>query len=74
MQITLQGVHSIIPYVLIYKDLSARERQCCELYYQEGYSFATIGEMLGMSKSSVQSYIERARQKVEKVQVHQFPC
>lgn len=70
MELPPQDVHSIIPYVLVYKDLSEKERQCCELHYREGYSFAAIGEMLGISKGSVQSYIGRARRKVEEVQVH----
>lgn len=43
---------------------SLRERQCYILHTAQGMSMAEIAEELGVSKSSVQMYINRAKDKV----------
>jgi RNA polymerase sigma factor (sigma-70 family) len=44
--------------------LSERERDCYQLAHGECFSFADIAGMLGITKSSVQEYVERAHKKV----------
>ncbi|PWU66569.1 sigma-70 family RNA polymerase sigma factor [Gracilibacillus dipsosauri] len=44
--------------------LSPRERQCFILHESYLRTFAEIAEELGLSRSSVQRYIERARKKI----------
>lgn len=46
---------------------SSRENQCYFMYTVEGMSFSRIAEELNISKSSVQRYIERAREKITSV-------
>ncbi|WP_196493802.1 sigma factor-like helix-turn-helix DNA-binding protein [Ornithinibacillus caprae] len=46
-------------------DLSHRERQCYLLHMAHGMSMREIGIELGMGKSTVQKYIERAKEKIE---------
>jgi len=46
--------------------LSHRERQCYLLHYAEGWSMQDIADELGVTKSSVQKFIERAREKIER--------
>lgn len=55
---------SAIVDVLI--DLSVRERQCYVLHNAYGMSMAVIGKEIGVSKSSVQKYIVRANDKINK--------
>ncbi|MBN6206369.1 sigma-70 family RNA polymerase sigma factor [Ralstonia pickettii] len=55
---------SAIVDVLI--DLSVRERQCYILHNAYRMSMADIGKEIGVSKSSVQKYIVRAKEKVNK--------
>ncbi|RST60232.1 sigma-70 family RNA polymerase sigma factor [Siminovitchia terrae] len=50
----------------ILSSFSRRERQCYLLNVAQGMSWATIADELGISKSSVQTHIKRARNKVEK--------
>lgn len=45
--------------------LSARERQCYLLHYVNLLSFEDIGVELNISKSAVQSYIKRSRDKIK---------
>lgn len=45
-------------------DLSHRERQCFLLHAALGWSFQSIADELKISKSSVQKYIERAKNKI----------
>lgn len=44
--------------------LSDRERECYELAHGQGFSQAYIARMLGIEKSSVKEYVERAQRKV----------
>lgn len=44
--------------------LSHRERQCYLLHMAQGWSMQEIADELGVTKSSVQKYIERAKNKV----------
>lgn len=46
-------------------DLSKRERQCHQMYEDESLSMGKIASKLGLSKSSVQTYIKRAREKLK---------
>lgn len=47
--------------------LSERERDCFIMHAANGMSMQEIAEELGISKSTVQTHIERARQKAENV-------
>ncbi|WP_068672291.1 sigma factor-like helix-turn-helix DNA-binding protein [Oceanobacillus sp. Castelsardo] len=51
----------------IFKSFSDRERQCYIMYEAENLSMKKIADRLGIKKRTVQQYIERAREKVEKV-------
>jgi len=46
------------------KRLSPRERECYTLAHGECFSFAEIGEMLHITKSSVETYVSRAQKKI----------
>ncbi|MBM7715458.1 RNA polymerase sigma-70 factor (ECF subfamily) [Bacillus thermophilus] len=50
----------------ILSSFSLRERQCYILHVAHGMSWAAISHELGISKSTVQAYIKRARNKVGK--------
>lgn len=47
-------------------ELSHRERQCYLLHMAQGWSFSEIQKEIGISRSTVQKYIERAKEKIEK--------
>lgn len=47
------------------RDLSERERQCYMLHVVDGMTFEEISRELHVGRSSVQTYIERAREKIE---------
>ncbi|MFC3797913.1 sigma-70 family RNA polymerase sigma factor [Cohnella sp. GCM10012308] len=47
------------------RDLSNRERQCFILHHADGMTFEEIGAELALGRSTVQSYIERATEKIE---------
>lgn len=47
---------------------SPREKQCYVMYTVDLMSFSAIGRSLGISKSTVQQSIERARKKIELTQ------
>lgn len=47
-------------------DLSHRERQCYLLHMANGWSMQEIAEELNVSKSAVQIYINRAKEKIKK--------
>lgn len=44
--------------------LSVRERECYQLAHGECFSHSQIAELLGISKSSVDTHIQRAQQKI----------
>jgi len=44
--------------------LSERERQCFLLHAVEGLSYAEIAKELKLTRTAVQSYVERAKSKV----------
>ena len=44
--------------------LSHRERQCYLLHMAEGWSLQEIADELKISKSTVQKYVERAKNKI----------
>ncbi|MGG3452080.1 sigma factor-like helix-turn-helix DNA-binding protein [Domibacillus aminovorans] len=46
-------------------DLTVRERDVFTLVRAEGLSFEYTAELLGITKSSVQTYLERAERKIE---------
>ncbi|OEH53135.1 Fis family transcriptional regulator [Oceanobacillus sp. E9] len=47
-------------------ELSHRERQCYLLHMANGHSMSQVSEILGIKKSSVQSFIQRAKKKIER--------
>lgn len=51
----------------LFSTFSDRERQCYILYVSEQLSMQQIADKLGVTKAAVQSYINRARRKVEEV-------
>lgn len=51
----------------IFNTFSEREKECYFLYEGHKKSMSWIAERLGLSKRTVQQYIERARMKVESV-------
>lgn len=53
--------------VKIFSELSNRERQCFIMFNVEGLSMQQIADVLGISKASVQTYVKRAQQKINKV-------
>nr|WP_150959341.1 sigma-70 family RNA polymerase sigma factor [Aneurinibacillus sp. XH2] len=46
-------------------NLSARERQCYLLHMSYGMSYAEVAQELGLSRRTVQQYVERARAKIK---------
>jgi RNA polymerase sigma-70 factor (ECF subfamily) len=44
--------------------LSERERECYVMAHGECFSFGEIANMLGLSKGSVEEYVERAQRKI----------
>ncbi|MFD7521427.1 sigma-70 family RNA polymerase sigma factor [Paenibacillus chitinolyticus] len=46
-------------------ELSPRERQCFMLYHVDGMSFGDISRELHIGRSTIQTNIERAREKIE---------
>ena len=50
----------------LFRSFSERERQCYVMYEAERLSMGKIADILGIKKRTVQQYIERAREKVEK--------
>lgn len=51
----------------LFKILSDRERQCFILHVGQRKSMNEVAKMLGISKSSVQEYITRTKEKVDSV-------
>ncbi|MFD1350160.1 sigma-70 family RNA polymerase sigma factor [Oceanobacillus caeni] len=51
----------------LFRNFSDRERQCYILYEAERLSMSKIALKLGLTKATVQSYINRARKKVEDI-------
>ncbi|WP_419893267.1 sigma factor-like helix-turn-helix DNA-binding protein [Oceanobacillus kimchii] len=49
------------------KNFSNRERQCYIMYEAEGLSMQKIADRLNLTKSSVQIYLKRAKDKVETI-------
>ena len=49
----------------IFSALSPRERQCYILHESQGLSWADVAIELGISKSTVQTYLKRAKEKIE---------
>lgn len=49
----------------IFASFSLRERQCYILHMAQGLSWSEIADELGISKSTVQTHITRARSKVQ---------
>jgi RNA polymerase sigma factor (sigma-70 family) len=47
--------------------LSTRERECYLLHMAHGLSLKEISEELNISKRTVQQYVERAKEKVQKI-------
>ncbi|RKD75221.1 RNA polymerase sigma-70 factor (ECF subfamily) [Sinobaca qinghaiensis] len=54
----------------IFSNLSIRERQCYLMHVAEGLSMSRIANEIGISKRTVQQYIERAKQKVENIMTY----
>lgn len=48
----------------IFRGLTERERECYVLAHGECFTFAEIAELLGISKSSVGTYMTRAQRKI----------
>lgn len=46
-------------------DCSVREKQCFILHHAHGMTFEEIGEELALGRSTVQTYIERAAEKIQ---------
>ncbi|MBX6333728.1 sigma-70 family RNA polymerase sigma factor [Candidatus Saccharibacteria bacterium] len=44
---------------------SGRERQCYLLHFAQGLSLQEIADQLGLSKRTVQQYVDRAREKIK---------
>ncbi|WP_017795171.1 sigma-70 family RNA polymerase sigma factor [Oceanobacillus kimchii] len=51
----------------LFRNFSDRERQCYLMYQAEGLSMQKIAERLGISKWTVRTYINRAKEKVEEI-------
>jgi positive control factor len=48
-------------------DLSLRERQCYLMHMARGMSYSEIANELGLSRRTIQQYVERAKTKVKKL-------
>src|SRR5690625_2933359 len=57
--------------IKVFRNLSDRERDCFILYYGAMMSMAEIAKQLGISKGSVQMYLNRAREKSKKLEISQ---
>src|SRR5690625_680445 len=53
--------------VEIFKVLSDRERECFLLHIGQGWSMQEIADELNISKSTVQTHVERAKEKIEEL-------
>lgn len=53
----------------VIRNLSNRERQCFIMHIAEQLSMSEIADKLNIKKRTVQQYVERAREKVEKINV-----
>lgn len=62
MEITNENRRQLVNVLL---KLSDRERQCYLLHMAQGLSYADIGKELKLTKAAVQSYVDRARGKVQ---------
>ena len=51
----------------LFVSMSHRERECFILHCGHGMSMGNIAQKIGVSKATVQSYINRARKKVEEI-------
>lgn len=51
----------------LFRNFSDRERQCFLMYEAEQLSMQQIADKLGISKGTVQTYIKRAKDKVEQI-------
>jgi RNA polymerase sigma-70 factor (ECF subfamily) len=51
----------------LFETFSDRERQCYIMYVAEGLSMQKIADKLGLSKWTVRTYINRAKEKVEEI-------
>ncbi|CAI6073361.1 sigma factor-like helix-turn-helix DNA-binding protein [Cohnella sp. JJ-181] len=47
------------------RDCSPREKQCFIMYHADGLTLEEIGMELNLGKSTVQTYVERAKEKIE---------
>lgn|SRR5690625_2631777 len=55
-------------------DLSHRERQCYLLHFAQGMSMQEVANELGITKSSVQKFINRAKSKIERKKSLSYEC
>lgn len=53
--------------IKFFESLSDRERDCFILHVTQNMSLSEVGEQLGINKPSVQTYINRAKEKAEMV-------
>lgn len=51
----------------LFRNFSDRERQCYIMHTAEGLSMQKIADKLGLSKWTVRTYINRAKEKVEEI-------
>ena len=51
----------------VFNTLSDRERDCFLLHEGQNMSMSEVGEKLGISKASVQTYVKRAKEKVKEL-------
>ncbi|MCL6443597.1 MAG: LuxR C-terminal-related transcriptional regulator [Alicyclobacillus sp.] len=56
------------PLAVAWREILSNRETLCLLAYERGMSFREIAEVLGVSRATVQSYVERARAKLERVQ------
>lgn len=53
--------------IQLFRNFSDRERQCYIMHVSEQLSMQKIADRLGITKATVQSYISRAKEKVERI-------
>lgn len=53
----------------LFRSFSGRERQCFIMHVAEGLSMQKIADKIGISKWTVRTYIDRAKEKVEEITV-----
>lgn len=53
--------------IQLFRNFSDRERQCYVMHTAEGLSMQKIADKLGLSKWTVRTYINRAKEKVEEI-------